>query len=124
MELKRSDPIFKTTCPHRPGGALCLFQHMYNLLFCCFGRRLFQELVFRFLQIFVLVDEQRVTLKAEVDPSLIEQNKEEFIRLLLFLLCVNFHKGVTTVALKLFVNRSYMIKKSKCLQPVACLFEF
>ena len=33
------------------------------------------------LQIFVLLDEQRVTLKAEVDPSLIEQNKEEFIRL-------------------------------------------
>lgn len=34
-----------------------------------------------FPQIFVLLDEQRVTLKAEVDPSLIEQNKEEFIRL-------------------------------------------
>ena len=33
------------------------------------------------LQIFVLLDGQRVTLKAEVDPSLIEQNKEEFIRL-------------------------------------------
>ncbi|XP_078366665.1 protocadherin Fat 4-like [Oculina patagonica] len=33
-------------------------------------------------QIFVLVDEQRVTLKAEVDPSLIEQNKEEFISVL------------------------------------------
>jgi len=33
------------------------------------------------LQIFVLLDEQRATLKTEVDPSLIEQNKEEFIRL-------------------------------------------
>ena len=37
--------------------------------------------LFVVLQIFVLVDEQRVTLKAEVDPSLIEKNKEEFIRL-------------------------------------------
>lgn len=33
-------------------------------------------------QILVLVDEQRVTLKAQVDPSLIEQNKEEFISML------------------------------------------
>lgn len=32
------------------------------------------------LQIFVLLDNQRVTLRAEVDPSLIERNKEEFIR--------------------------------------------
>ena len=37
--------------------------------------------VLTFLQIFVLIDEQRVTLKAEVDPSLIDRNKEEFIRL-------------------------------------------
>lgn len=33
-------------------------------------------------QIFVLLDNQRVTLRAEVDPSLIERNKEEFISVL------------------------------------------
>lgn len=47
----------------------------------------------------------RVTLKAEVDPSLIEQNKEEFIRLVLFFLSVKFHKGFTNnCSFKLFVN--------------------
>ncbi|XP_068723113.1 protocadherin Fat 4-like isoform X1 [Montipora capricornis] len=34
------------------------------------------------VQIFVLLDNQRVTLKAEVDPSLIERNKEEFLSVL------------------------------------------
>lgn len=81
--------------------------------------------MFLFLQIFVLVDEQRVTLKAEVDPSLIEQNKEEFLRLLLLFLSVKFHKGITNnCSFKLFVNPSYMITKSKGLQPIACLLEF
>lgn len=76
--------------------------------------------MFLFLQIFVLVDEQRVTLKAEVDPSLIEQNKEEFIRLLLFFHSVKFRKDITNnCSFKLF-----MIKKSKGLQPIACLLEF
>lgn len=35
--LRSSDPIANTSCLHRPGGALCLFQNIYYLfilLFC------------------------------------------------------------------------------------------
>ncbi|XP_048580487.1 cadherin-23-like isoform X2 [Nematostella vectensis] len=34
------------------------------------------------VRVYVLLDEQRITLKAEVDPSLIEENKEEFLSVL------------------------------------------
>ena len=50
---------------------------LYDIYFCIY----FFFISLCILQIFILLDEQRVTLKAEVDPSLIEQNKEEFIRL-------------------------------------------
>lgn len=76
--------------------------------------------VFVALQIFVLVDEQRVTLKAEVDPSLIEKNKEEFIRLLSIF--PHFYKGVSNNCnLKLFINHTFMIKNSRDLLSLAYL---